>query len=84
MTRTLSVLVLAALPGAPAFAQSMPPANALPLSEIIIAVETGEPVRAVVEVEWDRDGHWEIEYVDTDNRAIEIYVDPMTGAILPR
>jgi hypothetical protein len=84
MTRTLSALLLATLLGAPALAHSLPPVRALPLSEIITAVETGEPVRAIVEVEWDGDGYWEIEYVDTYNRSIDIRVDPATGVILPR
>jgi len=84
MTRTLSALPLALALAAPALAQDLPPAGALPLSEIVRAIEDSEPVLVVVEADWDDDGYWELEYVDTGNRRVEIRVDPTTAAILPR
>jgi hypothetical protein len=84
MFRILPVLLTALLPATTAFAQALPPDGALPLSEILIAIEESEPVRVVLEVDWDSDGYWEIEYVDTSDRDVEIRVDPATGAVLPR
>ena len=69
---------------APGFAQMVPPAGAMPLSEVIAAVEARDGVAAVLEADWDDDGYWEIEYVDTDNRVHELDLDPMTGADMPR
>ena len=63
----------------PALADDVPPAGAMPLSEVIATVEAMDGVAMVIEVDWDDDGYWEIEYVDTDNRTHELDLDPMTA-----
>ena len=63
----------------PAAAQSLPPANALPLSQVIATVEKTQPVRVFTEVEWDDDGYWDIEFVNTDNRRTSLRIDPLTA-----
>ena len=74
------LLAAAALVGAgPAFAQSLPPANSLPLSQVIATVEQTQPVRVFTEVEWDDDGYWDIEFVNTSNRRASIRIDPVSG-----
>lgn len=73
------LLVPALLFAAPAFAQNLPPANALPLSQIIAGVEKDQPVRVFTEVEWDDDGYWDIEFVNTSNRRASVRIDPLTG-----
>ena len=75
----LLVLAVPLLLAAPAFAQSLPPQGAQPLSQVIAGVEKTEPVRAFTEVEWDDDGYWDIEFVNQDNRRASIRIDPMTG-----
>ncbi len=84
MTRTLTALPLALVLAAPGLAQDQPPASAIPLSEIVRAIEDSEPVLVVLGVEWEDEGYWELEYIDTGNRRVEIRVDPATAAILPR
>jgi uncharacterized iron-regulated membrane protein len=75
-----SLLAVAALVCAgPAFAQNLPPGNSLPLSQVIAAVEQTQPVRVFTEVEWDDDGYWDIEFVDTSNRRTSIRIDPVSG-----
>jgi len=64
---------------APALAQNLPPANSLPLSQVIAGVEQTQPVRVFTEVDWDDDGYWDIEFVTTDNRRASIRIDPVTG-----
>ena len=64
----------------PAFAQSLPPANAKPLSQIILNVEKSLSPRAITEVEWDDDGYWDIRYRSGNNNIpARVRVDPMTG-----
>lgn len=62
-----------------ALAQNLPPANALPLSQIISGVEKSQPVRVFTEVEWDDDGYWDIEFVNQSNRRSSVRIDPFTG-----
>ena len=57
------------------------PRDALPLLEVIRLVEAERDVAYVKEVEWEEDGYWEIAYVNSNGRAIEIEVDPRTGHI---
>lgn len=63
-----------------------PPADALPLSEIIAMIEAehGDRLAYIDEVEWDDDGYWEIELKDTDGQDVKLRVDPLTGAATPR
>jgi uncharacterized iron-regulated membrane protein len=72
-------LALASLAAAPALAQSQPPADSLPLSQVIAGVEASQPVRNFTEVEWDDDGYWDVEFVTTENRRASIRIDPVTG-----
>lgn len=59
-----------------------PPANALPLSQVIALIEAEGGIAYIDEVEWDEDGYWEVEYITTDGRKVEVELDPVTG--LPR
>ncbi len=63
----------------PAVAQSTPPADSLPLSEIVAMIEAEADTAWVKEVEWDSDGYWEIEYYTDDGREVEVEIDPVTG-----
>jgi hypothetical protein len=77
---TMTALALA-LVATPALADR-PPADALPLSEIVRMVEEARDVDYVKEVDWDDDDdHWEIEYVREGGGEVEIEVDPRTGRI---
>lgn len=62
---------------ATAFAR--PPENALPLSEILAALEASGDVLYFDEVEWDSDGYWEVEYYRPDGAKVEIDIDPVSG-----
>jgi hypothetical protein len=73
------VLVLATGIATPALAQRLPPQNALPLSQVIATVEDREPVLVFTEVEWDDDGYWDVEFVNTDNRRTSVRIDPFTA-----
>lgn len=78
----MRLVFLAAAAGAlasPALAQSLPPANGLPLSQIIAGVEQTQPVRVFTEVEWDDDGYWDIEFVNQSNRRASVRIDPVSG-----
>lgn len=83
MTRTAALapaLAAAAFAlAAPASAQRVPPQGALPLSQVIAGVEKAQPVSSFREVEWDDDGYWDIEFINTDNRSVSIRIDPMSG-----
>lgn len=72
---TAAVLGLGPSPGAGA--ADLPPAGAMPLSDILAAV----PGR-IVEAEFD-DGRWEVKTCD-DARCDKRYVDPHTGRTLRR
>lgn len=65
---------------APALADRPPPANALPLSEIIAALEARHDIHFIDEIEWDDDGYWEAEFYTNDGGKVEIKLDPVTGA----
>lgn len=79
-TRLLPPFLVAAtaIAAAPAVAQQ-PPAGAMPLSEILAAMEQGGDVAYFDEIEWDSDGYWEIEYRRQDGGRVSIDVDPATG-----
>lgn len=65
---------------APLPVRAAPPAGALPLSQILQTLEAQGDVAWFKEVEWDDDGHWEIEYRRKDGGNVEIRVDPISGA----
>lgn len=73
------VAVIALFAGAAA-ADTPPPANALPLSQILQAIEADGNVAWIDEVDWDDDGHWDVEYYTTDGRQVDVRIDPLTGA----
>lgn len=79
MTRILITAAALAALAPPAFAQNLPPANGLPLSQIVAKVERAQPVRVFTEVEWDDDGYWDMEFINTANRRASIRIDPFTG-----
>lgn len=76
----LGALVVAC--ATPLLADKPPPPNALPLSQIVALVERTDSLHWIEEVEWDDDGYWEVEYVTTDGREVEVKIDPVTGATL--
>lgn len=69
---------------APASAQIVPPADALPLSQIVAQVEAMDEVATILEVDWDDDGYWDVEFVDASNRSGKLRIDPVSGEELPR
>jgi uncharacterized iron-regulated membrane protein len=77
--RLLPIAAAASLLALPALAQSLPPANGLPLSQVIATVEKTQPVRVFTEIEWDDDGYWDIEFINTDNRRSSLRIDPVSG-----
>lgn len=80
MIRILPVAVVATLLALPAMGQNLPPANGLPLSEVIATVEKTQPVRVFTELEWDDDGYWDIEFINsTNNRRSSVRIDPFSG-----
>lgn len=58
---------------------AQPPADALPLSQILATIEAEADFGYFDEVEWDSDGYWEIEYHRADGAKVEVDVDPLTG-----
>ena len=77
LPRLIAATALLAAPAA--IAQSLPPENALPLSQVVAGVEARDAVRVITEVEWDDDGYWDFEFVDTDNRSRSLRIDPVSG-----
>lgn len=83
MMLRLSAAALAGLLAVPALADSLPPADGLPLSSIIAMLENDNRFGAITEVSWDDDGYWEIELIRASGRDdVEIDVDPYSGSIL--
>jgi hypothetical protein len=78
--RLLPVASLAALLAfVPPVAADPPPEGAKPLSEILRTLEEQGDVAYFDEIEWDDDGHWEIEYVTPDGSKRKLELDPVTG-----
>jgi hypothetical protein len=69
---------------APASAQMLPPEGAIPLSQIVAQVEAMDEVATILEVDWDDDGYWDVEFVDATSRSGKLRIDPVTGEELPR
>jgi uncharacterized membrane protein YkoI len=82
--RTALVAAAALAAAAPAGAQMLPPQDARPLSEIVASVEAMDEVATVLEIDWDDDGYWDVEFVDPDNRSGKLRIDAVTGEELPR
>lgn len=67
------------LSAAPAMADRTPPAQALPLSQIVAGLEARYDIHFIDEIEWDDDGYWEVEFFTRDGAKVEIRIDPLTG-----
>lgn len=63
---------------APALADPPPPADAMPLSQILETLEQESGFSHFEDIEWD-DGVWEIEYRSDDNREVRVDIDPVSG-----
>ena len=74
-----SLIALTALLLLPAAALAQPPADAMPLSQIIASIEGQADFGYIKEVDWDDDGYWEVEYYTRDGRKVDVRLDPMTG-----
>lgn len=85
---TLRPLAALALMIAPStlMAQDVPPADAMPLSEILAGIEAdlGTDLGHIDEVDWDDDGYYDIEYRTADNREVRVRIDPVTGEAIQR
>ena len=57
----------------------LPPADAKPLSAIVASLEQRN-LGNIVEIDFD-DRVWEIDVLPEEGRRLELYVDPMIGAI---
>lgn len=79
---TIRMIALAGLIAAPSalMAQQPPPAGSMPLSQVIAKLETDlSDLGHISEISWEDGGYWEVEYQTTDNREVDIRVDPATG-----
>lgn len=74
-----SLIALSALLLLPAAALAQPPADAMPLSQIIASIEGEADFGYIKEVDWDDDGYWEIEYYRADGAKVEVDIDPVSG-----
>ena len=76
-----AVLVATLIPVMGMAKDTPPPADAMPLSSVIVALEQreGANLAYVDEVDWDDDGYWEVEYMRTDGASVEVKIDPVTG-----
>ncbi|MDD7969925.1 PepSY domain-containing protein [Roseinatronobacter alkalisoli] len=71
--------VALAISAGPALADRQPPQQALPLSEIVTALESRFDIAWIDEIEWDDEGYWDVELYARDGSKIELKVDPVTG-----
>jgi hypothetical protein len=57
-----------------------PSAGSMSLSQVVAKLETDlSDLGHISEISWEDDGYWEVEYQTTDNREVDIRVDPATG-----
>jgi len=61
----------------------VPPAKAMKLSEIIAKIEQRDGFRYISDIEWDREGTYDITYYTSDNAKVEIRIDSATGEPKP-
>ncbi len=71
--------VALALSASPSLADRTPPADALPLSTIVGALEARFDIQFIDEIEWDDDGYWDIEFFTNDGAKVEVKIDPVSG-----
>jgi len=64
------------------FRDEEPPANAKPLSTVIKSLED-RGMKTITEVSFD-DGKWEIEVHQADGKEVTVYVDALSGQIVPK
>ena len=62
-----------------ALALSAVPAQALPLSEIVTALESQYDIHFIDEIEWHNDGYWDVEFFTRDGAKVDLKIDPVTG-----
>lgn len=62
---------------------TVPSEKAVKLSEIIAKIEQRESFRYVSDIEWDREGNYEITYYTSDNAKVELKIDAATGQAKP-
>ena len=58
-----------------------PPADAMPLSQILAKIEQRPDFRYIDDVEWDDDGYYELEYRTKDGGEVRLKLDPKTGEV---
>ena len=83
--RIAALIATLSLAPAAAFAAA-PPADALKLSEIVAKVEAhaAADLAYVDEVDWDDDGYWKVEYKTQTGAEVDLRVDPVSGAVMPK
>lgn len=59
--------------------QALPPENALKLSEIVVKIEQRADFRYVSDIEWNREGYYDITYFTGDKAKVEIKIDAVSG-----
>jgi hypothetical protein len=62
---------------------SVPPEKAMKLSAIIAKIEQRESFHYVSDIEWDREGSYNITYYTSDNAKVELKIDVATGQAKP-
>ena len=71
--------VALALSAGPALADQSAHAAALPLSEIVAALENRYDIQFIDGIEWVDGGYWEIEFFTSDGANVALKIDPVTG-----
>lgn len=84
LTRHFAALAVIGSALAPLPVLAAPPADSMPVSKILQGIEQRADFGYVKEVDWDDDGHYDIEYVTKDGAEVEIEVSPRTGEVQPR
>ncbi|NMG38586.1 PepSY domain-containing protein [Chelativorans sp. ZYF759] len=74
-----ALIALSALVFLPTAALAQPPADAMPLSEILASIESEADFSHFDDVDWDDDGYWEIEYYRADGAKVDVDIDPVSG-----
>jgi hypothetical protein len=62
---------------------TIPPEKAMKLSAIIAKIEQRESFRYISDIEWDREGNYDITYYTSDNAKVELKIDVATGQAKP-
>lgn len=62
---------------------SVPPENAMKLSEIVAKIEQRENFHYVSDIEWDTEGNYNITYYTSDNAKVELKIEAATGQAKP-